>query len=103
MYFRTNADGTSVVDGVYGQQASHAKSGYHTHENAFLSFLYNNSFVSRSEFCLYFCPSAKAAEAKLSVLPDFLAPGTLQVRPATRACLVWPAWMTGAHRMIVLT
>ncbi|GLC47113.1 hypothetical protein PLESTB_000870900 [Pleodorina starrii] len=79
VYFRTDADGSSITDGVYGQQASHAKSGYHTHENAFLTFLYNNAFVSRAEFCLYFCPSDKTSETRLSVLPDFLAPDAIKV------------------------
>jgi len=79
VYFRTEASGTSVTTGDYGQQASHAKSGYHTHENAFLSFLYNNCLVSESEFVLHFCPSPKARSNLINVLPDFVPEGRLQV------------------------
>lgn len=80
IFFRTDGDGSAITQGQYGQQASHAKSGYHTHENAFLSFLYNMTYVGKKDFTLYFKPDADCGLDQLNVLPDFLEPDVIKVR-----------------------
>jgi len=84
IFFRVSAEGRPVIEGVYGEKGSHAVGGYHSFELNYLAHIYIRSFVKGKEtyssnFCLHFFPDAKCGCTSLNVLPDFYAPGTVQI------------------------
>ncbi|MHB9073235.1 MAG: AGE family epimerase/isomerase [Desulfobaccales bacterium] len=88
IYFRVTAEGRPVTEGIYGEKGSHAVGGYHSFELNYLAHIYIRSFVKgkdtySSNFCLHFCPDAKCGRTSLNVLPDFYAPGTMQIAGIT--------------------
>jgi mannose/cellobiose epimerase-like protein (N-acyl-D-glucosamine 2-epimerase family) len=88
IFFRVSAEGRPVIEGVYGEKGSHAVGGYHSFELNYLAHIYIRSFVKSknttdSNFCLYFYPDAECGCTSLNVLPDFYAPGTVQIAGIT--------------------
>jgi mannose/cellobiose epimerase-like protein (N-acyl-D-glucosamine 2-epimerase family) len=84
IYFRVSAEGRPAIEGVYGEKGSHSVGGYHSFELNYLAHIYTRSFVKgkvtySSNFCLHFFPDAKCGCTSLNVLPDFYAPGTVQI------------------------
>ena len=88
IFFRVNAEGRPVIEGVYGEKGSHSVGGYHSFELNYLAHIYIRSFVKSknttdSNFCLYFYPDAQCGCTSLNVLPDFYAPGTVEIAGIT--------------------
>ncbi len=84
IFFRVTAEGRPAIEGVYGQKGSHAVAGYHSFELNYLAHIYIRSFVKSksaddANFCLYFCPEKNTCCPTLNVLPDFYAPGTVEI------------------------
>ena len=84
IFFRVTAEGRPAVEGVYGLKGSHAVGGYHSFELNYLAHLYIRSYVEGREtdgnnFCLFFCPDKNSCRTAFNVLPDFYAPGTLEI------------------------
>jgi hypothetical protein len=71
---------------------THPPAGYHTHENAFLAFLYNASYVTGKQFALYFKPVDGIRASRMNVLPDFVKPGAVEVGGRQgQGCSTWLA------------
>ena len=87
IFFRVNDNGHPIIEGAYGQKGGHSVSGYHVFELNYLAHIYTRSFVrpvldqdeDGANFCLFFCPDAKTGRATLNVLPDFYAPGAIEI------------------------
>jgi mannose/cellobiose epimerase-like protein (N-acyl-D-glucosamine 2-epimerase family) len=83
IFFRVTAEGRPAIEGAYGQKGSHSVAGYHSFELNYLAHIYTRSFVNvkkeGSNFCLYFCPEKTCGRTMLNVLPDFFAPGTMEI------------------------
>jgi hypothetical protein len=84
IFFRVNAEGRSMIEGTYGQKAGHAVAGYHSFELNYLAHIYIRSYIKaksddESNFCLFFCPDKESGCTTLNVLPDFFAPGALEI------------------------
>jgi len=91
IFFRVNDNGHPVIEGAYGQKGGHSISGYHVFELNYLAHIYTRSFVrpmidlkeDGANFCLFFCPDKKTERITLNVLPDFYAPGTIEIAGIT--------------------
>jgi mannose/cellobiose epimerase-like protein (N-acyl-D-glucosamine 2-epimerase family) len=96
VYFRVTDNGTPVVQGGYSQKAGHAVAGYHSFELNYLAHVYLRAYVRPSRkgtnaaggsafpvidrtFCIFFRPDAHCAHTTLNVLPDFMAPDTIEI------------------------
>jgi hypothetical protein len=81
VYFRTTADGTPYLVGPsYRDATSHAKSGYHCYELAYLAHVYLSTYVTKRPFALNFMLDRRCGQRSINVLPDFMRPGTLCVK-----------------------
>jgi putative intracellular protease/amidase len=78
VFFRTTDDGLPYVKDGYGDKAGHAIAGYHAFELSFLAHIYTASYVSSSEFTIYYRPD-KIGKTEFNVLPDNIKPGTVDV------------------------
>ncbi len=83
IFFRVTAEGLPSIEGAYSQKAGHSVAGYHSFELNYLAHIYTRSFVKGEgdkydNFCLYFHPD-KNGRTMLNVLPDFFAPGTVEI------------------------
>ncbi len=84
VFFRTEANGTPIVRGEYGDKGGHSVSGYHVFELNFLAHLYHRSYLPRKErddtiYCLHFLPDRESGLRSLNVLPDFLGPDSVEI------------------------
>jgi mannose/cellobiose epimerase-like protein (N-acyl-D-glucosamine 2-epimerase family) len=84
VFFRTNDNGTPIIQGNYGSKSGHS-TGYHAPELNFLAHLYVRSYVAcqgdgEGDFCLFFKPSEGTGRASINVLPDFYRPGSVLVK-----------------------
>jgi mannose/cellobiose epimerase-like protein (N-acyl-D-glucosamine 2-epimerase family) len=87
VFFRTNDNGTPIIQGNYGNKSGHS-TGYHAPELNYLAHLYVRSYVvgkgeGEGNFCLFFKPGAGTGRSSINVLPDFYRPGTLAVKSVT--------------------
>jgi len=79
VFFRTNDDGTPVIQGSYANKGGHSISGYHAFELNYLAHIYTSTYVTKQAFCLYFKPDKNCRQRSLNVLPDFVKPNSLQI------------------------
>lgn len=84
IYQRVFTNGVPQTQGNYGQKGAHLISGYHAFELNFLAHIYNRALVpkppeSDSSFSLFFRPEAGCRQLSINVLPDFFAPGEVEV------------------------
>ncbi len=85
VYQRVTASGIPYETGNYGHKAGHS-TGYHVEELNYLAHIYNRVFVtnggessSHNNFSLYFRPERGNRQLSINVLPDFFAPGEIEV------------------------
>lgn len=91
-YFRVTAEGRPAITGAYGLKGSHSGDGYHAFEMNYLAHIYIRSYVKPkltepasgygaygSNFCLFFCPEETPHRKTFNALPDFYAPGTIEI------------------------
>jgi len=79
VFFRTNDDGTPVIQGSYANKGGHSISAYHAFELNYLAHIYTSIYVTKQSFCLYFKPDKNCRQRSLNVLPDFVKPNSLQI------------------------
>ena len=84
IFFRVTAEGRPAIEGAYGLKGSHSVGGYHSFELNYLAHIYTRSFVKpksskEANFCLFFYPDKECGRTVLNVLPDFYAPGTIEI------------------------
>jgi mannose/cellobiose epimerase-like protein (N-acyl-D-glucosamine 2-epimerase family) len=83
IFFRVTAEGQPAIQGPYAQKGSHSIAGYHSFELNYLAHIYIRSFVQEKDtddnFCLFFHPDKKSGSTAINVLPDFYAPGTVEI------------------------
>jgi hypothetical protein len=84
IFFRVTAEGRPAIDGAYSLKGSHSVGGYHSFELNYLAHIYTRSFVKpksskEANFCLFFYPDKECGRTVLNVLPDFYAPGTIEI------------------------
>ena len=84
IFFRVTAEGMPVERGPYAQKGGHSVAGYHAFELNYLAHIYTRSFVTGKDidipnYCLYFCPDKESGRTMLNVLPDFYAPGAIEI------------------------
>ena len=84
VFFRLTDNGVPIIAGDYGKKGGSDVAGYHSFELNYLAHTYNRTFhySQRREdnvFCLHFKPHANSGQLSLNVLPDFTAPGDLEV------------------------
>jgi hypothetical protein len=79
VFFRTNDDGTPVLQGSYANKGGHSISGYHAFELNYLAHIYTSIYVTKQPFCLYFKPDKNCRQRSLNVLPDFVKPNSLEI------------------------
>lgn len=79
IFFRVTDSGMPVIQGSYGNKATHSIAGYHAFELNYLAHIYISSYVTKQPFCLYFKPDKNCRQRSINVLPDFVKPNTLQV------------------------
>lgn len=94
IYFRVSDEGMPVIEGTNAQKAGHAIAGYHTFELNYLAHLYIRSHVKATQsgvglpagqtnFSMFFRPDPKSGRTTVNVLPDFFAPGTVEIAGIT--------------------
>ena len=75
----------SAVPGrLIRHKGGHAVAGYHSFELNYLSHTYNRIFSYRERrednvFCMHFHPHVNSGQRSINVLPDFCAPGDVEV------------------------
>ena len=84
VFFRVNDNGLPVINGLYGNKAWHAISGYHAFELNYLAHIYTRAYVIKNEkgynhFCIYFKPDKNSGQKSINVLPDFFKPGDVEI------------------------
>jgi mannose/cellobiose epimerase-like protein (N-acyl-D-glucosamine 2-epimerase family) len=84
IFFRVSAEGQPTIKGPYSLKGGHSVAGYHSFELNYLAHIYIRSFVKGTStddanFCLFFFPEKKSCCTTFNVLPDFFAPGTLEI------------------------
>jgi mannose/cellobiose epimerase-like protein (N-acyl-D-glucosamine 2-epimerase family) len=79
IFFRVTDSGMPVIQGSYGNKATHSIAGYHAFELNYLAHVYMSTYVTKKPFCLYFKPDKNCRQRSINVLPDFVKPDTLQV------------------------
>lgn len=84
IFFRVGAEGQPAIEGAYGLKGGHSVAGYHSFELNYLAHIYIRSYVKdkepdKSNFCLFFCPDKDTCCTTLNVLPDFFAPGSVEI------------------------
>jgi len=89
MYFRVSENGLPIVQGGYEVRGGHSDaSGYHCFELNYLAHIYNRAYISLANntdpsFCLHFRPKNDCGLRSINVLPDFFAPGMVQIQQVT--------------------
>lgn len=88
IFFRVNAEGRPITEGIYGRKGGHSVAGYHSFELNYLAHIYIRSYVKEksdehARFCLFFYPDRESGCSTLNVLPDFFAPGMLEIARVT--------------------
>lgn len=85
VYQRVTSIGLPVTKGPYGNVGAHSISGYHAFELNYLAHIYNRVFVKTAApsndnvFSLYFHPGSTSRQLSINVLPDFFAPGEVEI------------------------
>ena len=73
------------IAGDYSDKGGHAVAGYHSFELNYLAHTYNRAFSYRKDrrednvFCMHFKPHVNSGQRSINVLPDFFAPGEIEV------------------------
>jgi len=84
VYQRVTGSGIPYEKGNYGQKAGHS-TGYHVEELNYLAHIYNRVYVHKpghntdNNFSMFFRPEKDCRQLSINVLPDFLAPGEIEV------------------------
>jgi hypothetical protein len=85
VYQRVTSIGVPIVKGGYSFKGAHSISGYHAFELNYLAHIYNRVLVDTpgsendNTFSLYFRPEVGSRQLSVNVLPDFFAPGEVEV------------------------
>ena len=84
VFFRLTDNGVPVIEGEYGKKGGRDVAGYHAFELNYLAHTYNRTFLYKQRrednvFCQHFKPHANSGQRSINVLPDFSAPGDLEV------------------------
>ena len=85
IFFRVTEDGLPYIAGNYSDKGGHAVAGYHSFELNYLAHTYNRAFSYRKDrrednvFCMHFKPHVNSGQRSINVLPDFFAPGEIEV------------------------
>jgi mannose/cellobiose epimerase-like protein (N-acyl-D-glucosamine 2-epimerase family) len=84
VFFRVTENGLPYLAGTYGSKGGHAVAGYHSFELNYLAHTYNRAFSYRERlednvFCMHFKPHVNSGQRSINVLPDFFAPGEIEV------------------------
>jgi len=84
IFFRVTENGLPYLAGTYGNKGGHAVAGYHSFELNYLAHTYNRAFSYRERlednvFCMHFKPHVNSGQRSINVLPDFFAPGEIEV------------------------
>ncbi len=84
VFFRVTENGLPIIAGNYGSKGGHSVAGYHSFELNYLAHTYNRAFSYRERlgdnvFCMHFKPHVNSLQRSINVLPDFFAPGDLEV------------------------
>jgi mannose/cellobiose epimerase-like protein (N-acyl-D-glucosamine 2-epimerase family) len=84
VFFRLTDNGVPVIAGEYGKKGGRDVAGYHAFELNYLAHIYNRTFAYKQRrednvFCQHFKPHANSGQRSINVLPDFTAPGELEV------------------------
>ncbi|MGO9598820.1 MAG: AGE family epimerase/isomerase [Isosphaeraceae bacterium] len=84
IFFRVTDNGLPFLSGSYGNKGGHAVAGYHSFELNYLTHTYHRAFSYRERrednvFCMHFRPHVNSGQRSINVLPDFFAPGEIEV------------------------